>query len=129
MMRLGLLSPDTLFIHFPCALYQRVAVAAAWLPAEQLSGLFRRGDHDRRIARPSRCDNRGNGAARDAPRGLDDGGDAYALFAAEVHRDAFFIFCKAIAGAQMRVGKVAHVDVVAHTGAVLGVVVVAEDLH
>src|SRR4051795_6598324 len=106
-----------------------VEVRVPRVPAEYRVGALRIGDQRRRVARSARGMLLRHGAAADALDGLDHGTDRMALSGAEIERGSGAALEQIRQRANVRLGEVRHMNVIAHSGAVRGGVVGAVDMH
>ena len=109
--------------------YDGVDVVELRLPAEFRPGALGIGDDRRRIARPPAADAHVEIVADDALHRVDHLQHRIALAVAAIGDQARSARSQPLQRKQVRLGQIPDVDVVAHTGAVGGRIVGAEDLH
>src|SRR3989442_1144173 len=118
----------TLLHPFPSA-GNNVGKSAGGFPSEHLLGTRGIRNQNRRIARPPRPDFPVNGASGGGFRCLDDLENRISLACSQIKSNRLAAFLQMLKSADVRVGQVIDMDVVAHAGAVWSGVVRAEDLQ
>src|SRR5262249_34348071 len=107
----------TLFAPFPCAAHDALQVGELRLPPEFFFDFFGTGHQHRRVARAAQRFFGGNGMVGYSTNRLDHFAHTETLAVAQVVDEAIF-FLECFQHEQVSVGQVAHMNVIADTGAV-----------